>query len=159
MSFLRIQNADVLQCEAGLCRILRNHDIDIEGNRIVAVGPLGSSAVAPGCEVMDSTGMLAAPGLINTHAHVPMGIFRGLAEDVDIETWFNEYIWPLEANLTAQDVYWGMQLGLAEMISAGVTAVADHYFNMDRAVDAVARAPRMAVGRALERLAREMGRG
>ncbi len=92
-------------------------------------------------------GLLAMPGLINTHAHVPMGIFRGLAEDVDIETWFNEYIWPLEANLTAEDVYWGMQLGLAEMISAGVTAVADHYFHMDRAAAAVERAgTRAALG-------------
>jgi 5-methylthioadenosine/S-adenosylhomocysteine deaminase len=66
-----------------------------------------------------------------------MGLFRGLAEDVDIETWFNEYMWPLESNLTADDVYWGMQLGLAEMIAAGVTAVADHYFHMDRAAEAV----------------------
>jgi 5-methylthioadenosine/S-adenosylhomocysteine deaminase len=76
-----------------------------------------------------------------------MGIFRGLAEDVDIETWFNEYMWPLESNLTADDVYWGMQLGLAEMIQAGVTAVADHYFHMDRAAAAVEQAgTRAALG-------------
>jgi 5-methylthioadenosine/S-adenosylhomocysteine deaminase len=91
--------------------------------------------------------MLAMPGLVNTHAHVPMGIFRGLAEDVDLATWFNEYMWPLEANLEAEDVFWGMQLGLAEMIQAGVTAVADHYFHMDRAAAAVERAgTRAALG-------------
>ncbi|MCK5377290.1 MAG: amidohydrolase, partial [Acidobacteria bacterium] len=92
-------------------------------------------------------GLLAMPGLINTHAHVPMGIFRGLAEDVDIATWFNEYLWPLESNLGADDVFWGMQLGLAEMIESGVTAVADHYFHMDRAAEAVEKAgTRAALG-------------
>ena len=147
MSSLRIQNADVLQCEADSCRILRNHDIHIEDNRIAAVEPAGAAEASAEAQVIPASGMLAIPGLINTHAHVPMGIFRGLAEDVDIETWFNEYMWPLEANLTADDVYWGMQLGLAEMISAGVTAVADHYFHMDRAAAAVERAgTRAALG-------------
>ncbi len=147
MKKLLIRGADVLQCEAESCRVLVNHDIHVEGDRITAVEPAGSSGTASGIEVVDAAGMLAAPGLINTHAHVPMGIFRGLAEDVDIETWFNEYIWPLEANLTAEDVYWGMQLGLAEMISAGVTSVADHYFHMDRVAAAVEEAgTRAALG-------------
>jgi 5-methylthioadenosine/S-adenosylhomocysteine deaminase len=137
VSALLIQGPDVLQCEADGCRILRGHDILVEGNRIVAVTPSGSTAVESGTEVIAAGGLLALPGLVNTHAHVPMGIFRGLAEDVDIETWFNEYMWPLEANLTSDDVYWGMQLGLAEMIASGVTAVADHYFHMDRAAAAV----------------------
>ena len=147
MKKLLIQGADVLRCEADGCRILRRHDIHIENTRISAVEPSGSAEMAQDVEVIPAKGFLAAPGLINTHAHVPMGIFRGLAEDVDIETWFNEYMWPLEANLTAEDVYWGMQLGLAEMISAGVTAVADHYFHMDRAVAAVEQAgTRAALG-------------
>lgn len=147
MSSIRLQGVDVLRCENGECRLLRGHDIDIAGDRIEAVAPSGSNDAAPGAEVVDASGMLAIPGLINTHAHVPMGIFRGLAEDVDIETWFNEYMWPLESNLTAEDVFWGMQLGLAEMIAAGVTSVADHYFHMDRAVEAVDRAgTRAALG-------------
>jgi len=148
--FMRILGADVLQCEADATSILEKQDIDIEGNRVVSVAPSGSSAAAPGSEIIDASGLLAMPGLVNTHAHVPMAIFRGLAEDVDIETWFNEYIWPLEANLTADDVFWGMQLGLAEMISAGVTSVADHYFHMDRAAAAVERAgTRAALGWAI----------
>jgi 5-methylthioadenosine/S-adenosylhomocysteine deaminase len=147
MSSLRIQNADVLQCEADSCRILRNHDIHIKDNRIAAVEPAGAAECSAEALVIPASGMLAIPGLVNTHAHVPMGIFRGLAEDVDIETWFNEYMWPLEANLEAEDVYWGMQLGLAEMISAGVTTVADHYFHMDRAAAAVEQAgTRAALG-------------
>ncbi|HXV44491.1 MAG TPA: amidohydrolase, partial [Anaerolineae bacterium] len=89
----------------------------------------------------------AMPGLINTHAHVPMVIFRGLAEDVSIERWFNEFMWPLESNLIEEDVYWGMLLGLVEMIEGGVTTVADHYFFMDQAAQAVQEAgTRAALG-------------
>jgi 5-methylthioadenosine/S-adenosylhomocysteine deaminase len=84
--------------------------------------------------------MLAVPGFVNTHAHSAMGLFRGVAEDVPIEEWFNDYIWPMETNLSDEDVYWGAMLGFAEMIEAGVTAVADHYF----AMDAIARAARDA---------------
>ena len=147
VSSIRLQEVDVLRCSDGECRLLRRQDLDIEGSRITAVEPTGTTPPVPGAEVIGAAGMLAVPGLINTHAHVPMGIFRGLAEDVDIETWFNEYMWPLESNLTAEDVYWGMQLGLAEMIAAGVTAVADHYFHMDRAAEAVERAgTRAALG-------------
>jgi len=127
----------MLQCVSDECRVLRDQDISIRGNRITAVGPTGGVGVGEAAEVIPGEGMLAMPGLINTHAHVPMGLFRGLAEDVDIATWFNEYIWPLESNLRADDVFWGMQLGLAEMIEAGVTSVADHYFHMDRAAEAV----------------------
>ena len=147
MSSILIQGADVLQCESDDCEVLRRHDILISGNRIEAVVASGTLAVDPKTGVIPANGLLAMPGLINTHAHTPMAIFRGLAEDVDIETWFNEYIWPLESNLTPDDVYWGMQLGLAEMISAGVTSVADHYFNADRAAEAVTRAgTRAALG-------------
>ena len=66
-----------------------------------------------------------------------MVLFRGLVEDVSIESWFNDFIWPLEANLTPEDVYWGAMLGLAEMIEAGITSVADHYFFMDEVAQAV----------------------
>ena len=142
-----IRDVDVLQCDGGGCEVLRRHDILVRGNRIERVRPATEPQPAFQGDVIEGRGLLATPGLINTHAHVPMGIFRGLAEDVDIETWFNEFMWPLEANLTADDVYWGMQLGLAEMIQSGVTAVADHYFHMDRAAAAVEQAgTRAALG-------------
>jgi len=137
MNDLLIQRVDVLQCDENQHELLRDQDILIRGNRISGIQPTGSRDALDARQVIPGAGRLAMPGLINTHSHVPMGIFRGLAEDVDIETWFNEYLWPLESNLTADDVYWGMLLGLAEMIEAGVTAVADHYFHMDRAAEAV----------------------
>ena len=124
----------------GLPTIRRNQDILIDGGAIVTVQPTDPVATASAHEWLEANEMLAMPGLINTHAHVPMVIFRGLAEDVSIERWFNEFMWPLESNLTPDDVYWGMLLGLVEMIEAGVTTVADHYFFMDRAAEAVEQA-------------------
>ncbi len=132
MRELLIRDVGVLRCEDEGCEVVQDRDILIRGNRIAEIGPKGTLSVIEGGEVIDGQGMLAMPGLINTHAHVPMTLFRGLAEDVDIATWFNDYIWPLESNLTEDDVFWGMQLGLAELIEAGVTSVADHYFHMDR---------------------------
>ncbi len=133
--------------EANNLRIDRNQDIIVAGDKIVAIRPTDPTKSAEAREVIEANEMLAMPGLINTHAHVPMVIFRGLAEDVSIEKWFNEYMWPLESNLTEDDVYWGMLLGLVEMIESGVTTVADHYFYMDKAANAVQEAgTRAALG-------------
>jgi 5-methylthioadenosine/S-adenosylhomocysteine deaminase len=133
MPSLLIQNGAVLTLdEAGTqADILRAHDVLIEGAYIRAVQPTGQADPSQFDDVIRAGGQLVMPGLINTHAHVPMVIFRGLAEDVSIERWFNEFIWPLESNLQPDDVYWGMLLGAAEMLRGGVTTVADHYFYMD----------------------------
>ena len=144
MTDLLIQNCMALlhDGEAGpeSVRVQPHTDILIEGNKIASVQPHAAENAARAKAVIGAAGMLAMPGLINTHAHVPMGIFRGLAEDVSLERWFNEFMWPLESNLQEEDVYWGMLLGLAEMIEGGVTTVADHYFFMDRAAEAVEQA-------------------
>ncbi|UCC85951.1 MAG: amidohydrolase [Anaerolineales bacterium] len=145
---LLIQNTHVLHVSHGSeIRVLRDHDIAIQANRISAVEPVGTIQPSDARQIIQADGKLAMPGLINTHSHVPMVIFRGLAEDVSLEKWFNEYMWPLESNLQEEDVYWGMLLGLAEMIEAGVTSVADHYFYMDQAARAVQEAgTRAALG-------------
>mgnify|MGYP000741515857 CR=1 FL=1 len=137
---LLIRRADVLRVTPSTVETLPAHDILVNGARIAAIEPTGQIDPSQARTVIDADGQIAMPGLINTHAHTPMVLFRGLAEDVNIDRWFNEYIWPLEHNLQAEDVYWGMQLGLAEMIEAGVTTVADHYFYMDRAAAAVEKA-------------------
>ncbi|WP_257453105.1 amidohydrolase [Archangium lipolyticum] len=124
---------------SGTLTVVRNQDILVRGNRIAEIRPTGRPP-EPGVTVLEGQRMLAMPGLINTHAHVPMVLFRGLAEDVSIERWFNEFIWPLESNLTEEDVYWGALLGLLEMIEGGVTTVADHYFHMDQVARAVEEA-------------------
>ncbi|HEX2905526.1 MAG TPA: amidohydrolase [Phototrophicaceae bacterium] len=142
MSDLLIRNCRVLHIPLNEPRaeVLAGQDVLIRGNRIEAVQPTGQADPSHFREIIEANGRLVMPGLVNTHAHVPMVIFRGLAEDVSIEKWFNDYMWPLESNLQPEDVYWGMQLGLAEMIKAGVTSVADHYFYMDEAAQAVEKA-------------------
>jgi 5-methylthioadenosine/S-adenosylhomocysteine deaminase len=141
VSQLLVKNCAVLQIDSDCPQLalLAAHDILIKDNRIETIQPTGTADPSQFEEVIQAHGMVAMPGLINTHAHVPMVLFRGLAEDVTIDRWFNEYIWPLESNLQEDDVYWGMMLGLAEMIRAGVTTVADHYFYMDQAGQAVER--------------------
>lgn len=142
MTDLLIQNADVLQVarDGTSVSVLAGQDILIAGKTISAVQPTGTADPAAFETVIDAGGKLAMPGLINCHAHVPMVLWRGLAEDASIERWFNDLVWPLENNLTAEDVYWGMMLGLIEQIEAGVTSVADHYFHMEQEVQGVSEA-------------------
>lgn len=134
---LLIHNCDVLLLGDDQIEIATHYDIAIQGQNIIAVEPTNRKRSEQAAEVIQADGLLAIPGLINTHAHVPMVLFRGLAEDVPISAWFNDYIWPLESNLTPEDVYWGALLGLAEMIEVGVTYVADHYFYMGEVASAV----------------------
>ncbi len=141
MSDLLIKNCSVLQIDnESSTKILTQQDILVQGNLIEAIQPtaLVNESHFPTC--IEGREMLAMPGLINTHAHVPMVLLRGLAEDVPLEKWLNKCIWPRESHLTPEDIYWGMLLGIIEMVEAGVTAVADHYFYMDKAAEAVEKA-------------------
>ena len=132
-----IQNCDVLIFNGDKPEVVFNQDITIEKSLIKEISTSGSLKLSQETEIVDAKGLLAIPGLINTHAHVPMVLLRNLAEDVTIESWFNDYIWPMESNLTEEDVYWGALLGMAEMIENGITSVADHYFYMDEVAKAI----------------------
>ncbi|MEL7636608.1 MAG: amidohydrolase [Anaerolineaceae bacterium] len=139
MAILLIRNVEVLTFEGSEPKFLPGQDLLIEGNQISAIQPTSAQPLA-NYQLIDATGMLAVPGMLNTHAHVPMVLFRNAGPDVNENDWFNKVIFPLEANLTPDDIYWGAMLGLAEMISAGITCVADHYFEMDRVAQAVEQA-------------------
>jgi 5-methylthioadenosine/S-adenosylhomocysteine deaminase len=137
---LLIQNVHVLQINNERVEVLNNHDIAIEGNKIDAVLPNGQMDPENFRVMVEGHDMIAMPGLVNAHSHEAMVLFRGAGEDINIDKWFNDVIWPLEMNLTAEDVYWGAQLGLVEMIEAGVTTMADHYFHTDQIARAVEKA-------------------
>jgi 5-methylthioadenosine/S-adenosylhomocysteine deaminase len=110
--------------------------IEITGSAISWIGP--SAVDRPRArDIIDAVGQVAMPGLINTHCHAAMTFLRGVAEDVPIANWFNDYIWPMEVNVGAHDVYIGTMVAAAEMIESGVTSFADHYFFMDEAARAV----------------------
>ncbi|MYW66426.1 amidohydrolase family protein [Streptomyces sp. SID8379] len=88
-------------------------------------------------ERIDAHGLVALPGLVNCHTHSPMVALRGLVEDRPEQEWFNDWIWPIESNLTPRVVALGARLACAEMIRGGVTCFADHYFAMDVIADVV----------------------
>ncbi|HHW17533.1 MAG TPA: amidohydrolase [Firmicutes bacterium] len=104
-------------------------DILVESGVIRAVVKAGAGVqVNPEAETIDCSGCFASPGLVNLHTHSPMTVFRGIAEDVSIEDWFNAKIWPYESRLTPADVRVGAMLAIYEMLDSGVTAFFDHYF-------------------------------
>ena len=114
-------------------------EVHIAGGRIRRIGPPGRRGAPDGVsepETIDCSGLYLLPGLVNTHSHTAMSLLRGAAEDCLVEDWFNRHIWRYERALRPEDVYWGTLLGAAEMLLAGVTCVADHYFHMDRAWEA-----------------------
>ena len=111
--------------------------LEIIDGRFTHIDP-NPSAAPHAREIIDARGLVAMPGLINTHCHAAMTFLRGAAEDVSISHWFNDYIWPMEVNVGERDVYLGTLVAAAEMIECGVTTFADHYFFMDLAAQAVA---------------------
>ncbi|MDT3396566.1 amidohydrolase [Streptomyces sp. B1866] len=110
----------------------------VRGGVIDAVTSAADAAGLPAAERVDARGQVAMPGLINCHTHAPMTALRGVAEELPVEEWFNDWIWPIETNLTERDVELGAMLACAEMIRGGVTCFADHYFLMDRVAAVVA---------------------
>lgn len=123
----------------GAAHFLERHSIGIAGNRIAWVRPAAevTEGERAGAEIIPGRGRLAMPGLINTHTHAPMVMFRGAAEDVPTADWFNKHVWPMEVNMTDRDVRLGAELAIGEMLLSGVTSFADHYFGMGEIAQAV----------------------
>ena len=89
-------------------------------------------------KIIDAEGKILLPGLVNTHTHLSMTLFRGLADDLSLDSWLNDHIWPMEANLNGEYCYIGALLGAVELIKSGTTTFSDMYFYMEdvaRAVD------------------------
>ena len=109
-------------------------DIGIENGKILFCGarPAGWQPT----ETIDCRNSFTTPGFINAHTHAAMTLFRSYADDMALLDWLQQKIWPAEANLTAEDVYWGTQLAIAEMLASGTTAFADMYFFMDQVAKA-----------------------
>jgi len=97
-------------------------------DQIVAVGPLAElqARYAP-AQVLDYPQGLIAPGLINAHTHAAMALFRGLADDLPLDEWLNNYIFPAESRINGDFVYWGTKLAVAEMLLSGTTTFTDMY--------------------------------
>jgi 5-methylthioadenosine/S-adenosylhomocysteine deaminase len=114
-------------------RVIEGGEIAVRGDVIVAVGtpPLFPKGVIAKQKI-DARGKLMLPGFINGHTHVPMTLLRGLKDDVTLDVWLKNYIFPAEAkNVTEDFVRWGTRLGAAEMIRSGVTTFVDMYYFED----------------------------
>lgn len=103
-------------------------EVVTEGDIIRYVGPAAPAGLTEGCRTLDLGGNLLMPGLVNAHAHSAMTLFRGLGGDLPLDRWLFERIFPLEAHLTAEDVYAGTLLAALEYLRGGITSVGDMYF-------------------------------
>jgi len=109
--------------------LVDNCTIAVSGETIQQIGPAADLKNIEAATVIDGRNQLALPGLINTHCHCAMTLFRGLADDLELVQWLNDYIFPAEAaNVNGDMVYWCTKLAAAEMILSGTTTVADGYF-------------------------------
>lgn len=122
--------------------IIKDGALAITGGRITAVGPRGEiEGNYQAREVIHAQGSLVMPGLINGHTHAAMTCFRGIADDLPLLQWLNDFIFPAEAkNLSPELVYWGTLLACAEMIRSGTTTFSDMYLFEDEAAQAAKEA-------------------
>ncbi len=109
--------------------VLREHGLGIRDGRIVLIAPEAEALKYGANEIRHLQGMLLAPGLINAHGHAAMTLFRGLADDLSLQRWLREHIWPAESRWVDEDfVRCGTELAIAEQLKSGVTCFSDMYF-------------------------------
>ena len=118
--------------------------LDVADGRIAWVGPAAEAPAADGAEVVELPGVLL-PGLVNTHSHAPMVLFRGQGEGLPLDRWLQEVMWPREARLTPEDVEVAMTAASAEMLGNGVTTSVEMYFHPERIAAAVGRTGARAI--------------
>lgn len=110
----------------------RTTDIYVEDNLIAAIGQREEADI-----IIDGRGKACIPGLVNAHTHAAMTLFRSYADDMNLQDWLQNRIWPLEDRLKGEDVYWGTKLACLEMLKTGTTTFNDMYFYMEEAARAV----------------------
>lgn len=141
MQDLLIKNGKVLLFKDNDINIEKK-DILVENGKIVQIE--GKIEEKRDIKVIDAIDHIVMPGLINTHAHIPMSIFRETTEGCKLYEWLNEKIWPREDKLTKEDVYFASMLSYYEMIATGTTTINDQYFMSEEirraAVDCKVRA-------------------
>lgn len=114
---------------AGKEQVIEGTNIYIEKDRIKYIGELRDDIVAE--RIIDGKNKVAMPGLINAHTHLGMSLLRNYTDDVPLYEWLTQKVWPIEAKIQPEDIYWGSLLSMVEMIQMGTTAFCDMYFFMD----------------------------
>jgi 5-methylthioadenosine/S-adenosylhomocysteine deaminase len=123
-------------------RVIENGAVAIKADRILAVGTKADiDARFTPKQRLDRPDAIIAPGLINTHTHAAMSLFRGIADDLALQDWLTKFIFPAEAkNVTAEFVRWGTRLGVLEMLLSGTTTYTDMYYFEDVVAEATKEA-------------------
>lgn len=128
---LLIKNISYLDIERE--KIIDGADIFIEGNKMKKIG---ENLSLDADEVFNGENKLLTPGFVNAHTHLGMSYFRNYADDLALMDWLENEIWPIEAKLNREDIYWSSMLSIIENIKSGVTSFCDMYYEMDRVGDA-----------------------
>lgn len=136
MQRILIRGADILAMDEKT-GIIRGGDVAVENGVIKGIGPAGWAGNWVADKIIDAPGKAVLPGLINAHTHAAMTLLRSYADDLQLMDWLENKIWPAEAKLTGEDVYWGTMLAILEMIKSGTTTFADMYFFMPEVARAV----------------------
>lgn len=128
-------------------RVIADGAVAIDRGAIVAVGPAAEISTSwPARRTLDAQGGIVIPGLVNTHGHAPMVLFRGIADDLRLMDWLQKFIFPAEKrNVTAPFVRTGTRLAALEMIRSGTTTFADMYYFEDEVAEAAREAGLRAV--------------
>ncbi|MGA2741710.1 MAG: amidohydrolase family protein, partial [Bryobacteraceae bacterium] len=123
-------------------RVIENGAVAIGGERILATGPASEiERTYQARQRLDRPDAILAPGLIDTHTHAAMSLFRGIADDLRLQEWLEKYIFPAEArNVTPEFVRWGTRLGVLEMLLSGTTTYTDMYYFEDVVAEATKEA-------------------
>jgi len=137
LSSVLIENSSWLVTQNQNRDVLRDQSVLIRNGKIEQIG---KGVRGPVDFELDGEGKIVLPGLINTHTHLSMTLFRGYADDLQLQDWLQKKIWPLEGRLTADACYYGALLGSAEMIMSGTTTFMDMYFHIEDVAKAVDRA-------------------
>ena len=129
-----ITNAYVLDMVGDVPNIVKQ-DILINNNIIEKIDK--DIQVNEDCEKINAKNMLIMPGLVNTHTHAAMSIFRGYKADQKLMDWLENAIFPVEDKLEPDDIYWNSYLSFLEMIKSGTTTCNDMYFGMEKSIEAI----------------------
>lgn len=134
MADIIIKNGHILTMEPGKEHEFRSGVVVIEDGIITEVGEKTHETAET---VVDAHGGIVMPGLVNTHTHAAMTLFRGYADDLPLSQWLQQHIWPAEAKLSENDIYNGSMLACLEMIKSGTTCFNDMYIHEDETAKVV----------------------
>lgn len=130
-----IKNCILISMDDKREKVENNIDILIEDNKIKSIGQ--DISVDETTKIIDATGKVVMPGLINTHSHIPMSIFRETLDGYNLQDWLEQKIWPMEEKLTPKDIFYASYLSFLEMVKTGTTTVNDMYSLTDEIIKAM----------------------